>query len=119
MITLDEATKAIGFGPEALWITVGVLVARCAVALMVLNLIKVWKELRKPKVAENERIRSDSERINDLEDITSKQEKELVLILRSQVAMLHHMVDGNNTAALKQSQADIETFLLTGRVNTD
>lgn len=116
---MDEATKVIGFGPEALWITVGVLLALCAAALLVMNLIKTWRELRKPKVAENERIRSDSERINDLEDITSKQEKELLLILRSQVAMLHHMVDGNNTAALKQSQKDIETFLLTGRVNTD
>lgn len=116
---MDDATKVIGFGPEALWITVGVLLALCAAALLVMNLIKTWRELRKPKVAENERIRSDSERINDLEDITSKQEKELLLILRSQVAMLHHMVDGNNTAALKQSQKDIETFLLTGRVNTD
>ena len=116
---MDDATKVIGFGPEALWITVGVLLALCAAALLVMNLIKTWRELRKPKVAENERIRSDSERINDLEDITSKQEKELLLILRSQVAMLHHMVDGNNTAALKQSQKDIETVLLTGRVNTD
>jgi len=116
-----QATKVIGFGPEAFWIAVGVLVALCAIALMVCNLVKVIKELRKPKVqgekTVEERLRNDNERLNDLEETAKKQEKEMILILRSQVAMLHHMVDGNNTAALKQSQKDIEDYLLTGRVN--
>lgn len=114
---MEQATQQIGFGPEALWITVGVLIAMAAIALMVLNLIKVWREVRRPKVAEQERMRSDTERINDLEDITTKQEKEMTLLLRSQVAMLHHMVDGNNTQALKDSQKAIEEYLLTGKIN--
>jgi heme/copper-type cytochrome/quinol oxidase subunit 1 len=115
-----DASKTIGFGPEALWITVGVLLALCAAALLVLNLIKTWRELRKPKVAQGksveERLNSDNERLNDLEDVTKKQQTELLLLLRSQVEILHHMVDGNNTAALKQSQKDIEEYLITGRV---
>lgn len=119
---VEEASKTIGFVPEALWITIGVLLALCAAMLMVLNLIKVIKELRKPKVQSEktveERLKNDNERLNDLEDMTKKQEKEMVLILRSQVAMLHHMVDGNNTDALKQSQRDIENYLLTGKINT-
>ena len=114
---MEQASQSIGFGPEALWITVGVLVALAAVALMVLNLIKVWREVRKPKVEEQARLRSDTERINDLEDITTKQEKEMTLLLRSQVAMLHHRVDGNNTEALKESQRAIEEYLLTGKIN--
>lgn len=118
---MADASKTIGFGPESLWITVGVLLALCAAALLVLNLIKTWKELRKPKVSQEktveERLRSDNDRLNELEDTARKQEKELTLILRSQMAMLHHMVDGNNTAALKRSQQDIEEYLMTGRLN--
>ena len=113
----EQASEKIGFGPEALWITVGVLIALAAIALMVLNLIKVWREVRKPKVDEQARLRSDTERINDLEDITTKQEKEMTLLLRAQVAMLHHMVDGNNTEALKENQRAIEEYLLTGKIN--
>ena len=118
---MQDATKAIGFGPEALWIFVGVAVSLAVIALLVMNLIKTWRELRRPKVqgekTVEEKLKKDNERLNDLEDLTKKQEKEMILILRSQVAMLHHMVDGNNTAALKQSQKDIEEYLLTGRVN--
>ena len=114
---MEQATQAIGFGPEALWVTVGVLIALAAVALMVLNLIKVWREVRKPKVEEQARQRSDSDRINDLEDITAKQEKEMTLLLRAQVAMLHHRVDGNNTEALKENQRAIEEYFLTGKIN--
>lgn len=119
---MEEASKVIGFGPESLWITVGVLLALCAAALLVLNLIKTWRELRKPKVAQGksveERLNSDNERLNDLEDVTKKQQTELLLLLRSQVEILHHMVDGNNTVALKQSQKDIENYLMTGRIRT-
>ena len=114
---MQQATQTIGFGPEALWITVGVLIALAAVALMVLNLIKVWREVRKPKMDEQTRLRSDTERINDLEDNAAKQEKEMTLLLRTQVAMLHHMVDGNNTEALKENQRAIEEYLLTGKIN--
>jgi hypothetical protein len=114
---VEQATQQIGFGPEALWITVGVLIAMAAIALMVLNLIKVWREVRKPKVDEQTRLRTDAERINDLEDISTKHEKEMTLLLRSQVAMLHHMADGNNTQALKDSQKAIEEYLLTGKIN--
>lgn len=65
-----------------------------------------------------ERLNSDNERLNDLEDVTKKQQTELLLLLRSQVEILHHMVDGNNTVALKQSQKDIENYLMTGRIRT-
>lgn len=120
---MQEASKVIGFGPEALWITVGVLLALAAAALLIMNVIKVWRELRNPKMQSakttEEKVKRDNERLNDLEDLTKKQEKEMILILRSQVAMLHHMVDGNNTDALKRSQRDIENYLLTGKVSIE
>ena len=118
---MEQATQTIGFGPEALWIALGVLIAAATIALMVMNLIKTGREIRRPRVqatkSVEDRLANDNKRLNELEDLTAKQEKEMTLLLRSQVAMLHHMVDGNNTQALKDSQRAIEEYLLTGRLN--
>lgn len=51
-------------------------------------------------------------RIVKLETSTDKQAKESKLILRGLVALLHHEVDGNNTAGLKESQQEITDYLL-------
>ena len=119
---VEEASKAIGFGQDALWVTIGVLISIGVIALLVMNLIKTYRELRKPKVAEGksieDRLQSDYSRLNELEDMQKKQEKESTLVLRAMVAMLHHMVDGNNTTALKDCQKSIEEYLLTGRVHS-
>ena len=116
---MQEATATIGFGPEALWVTIGVLLAVGAAALLIMNLIKTYRELRSPKMQNaktiEDKLARDNKRLTDLEDLTKKQQEEMVLILRSQVAMLHHMVDGNNTEALKKSQRDIEEYLLKTR----
>ena len=36
--------------------------------------------------------------------------------MRSQMAMIHHMVDGNNTIKLKEAQDDIEEYLISGKI---
>ena len=117
----QQATDLLGFAPSALWVTIGVLVALGIIAKLIMDLIIKARELRKPKVNDEKSIQqklaSDNTRIGELESITKKQDEELKLILRSQMAMIHHMVDGNNTAALKRSQQDIEEYLMTGRLN--
>ena len=117
---MEEATKALGFAPSALWITIGVLVSLATVALLVLNLIIKIREVKKPKVTDErsiqEKLHHDNERLNELEATTKRQDEELKLILRSQMAMIHHMVDGNNTTALKEMQKDIEEYLITGKM---
>ena len=117
---MEDATKTLGFAPDALWITVGTLVAVAAIVLLVMDIIIKGRELRKPKVSDEKTIQqklaNDNERLKDLETITARQDDELKLILRSQMAMIHHMVDGNNTTALKNAQKDIEDYLITGKI---
>lgn len=117
----QTATDIIGFAPSALWVTLGVLVASGIIVKLVMDLIIKWRELRKPKVQDEktieEKLKADDKRLTALEDTTKKQDEELRLILRSQMAMIHHMVDGNNTAKLKEAQGDIEEYLISGKIN--
>ena len=109
-----------GFTPSMLWTFLIVLIGLATIALLGLNLVSKIKELRKPIVQSekttDEKLANDNRRISELEKITDRQEKELKLILRSQMAMLHHMVDGNNTDNLKKTQSQIEDFLTYGTI---
>lgn len=113
---VEEASKIIGFAPDALWIAIGVIIALMIIVKLVMDLVIKYKQLRNPKVESEksiqEKLASDHKRLSELEDITKKQDKELKLLLRSQMAMIHHMIDGNNTTALQKSQHDIEEFLI-------
>ena len=115
-----KATEILGFTPSALWVTLGVLVAVGIIVKLVFDLIIKARELRKPRVNDeqtiHDQLQSDDERLTVLEATTKKQDQELKLILRSQMAMIHHMVDGNNTIKLKEAQDDIEEYLISGKI---
>lgn len=119
---MEAASKAIGFTPNALWITMGTLIGMAIIAKLVMDLVLKIREVRKPKVQDEktiqEKLASDHKRLSELEETTKRQDDELKLILRSQVAMIHHMIDGNNTVALRETQHDIEDYLITGKVRT-
>ena len=88
--------------PEYLWITLVTIIALGAVLLLVLNIISKWKELKKPKMNEEELIKS-----------VKKHDVELQLLLKAQMLMLKHMVDGNSVDKLKEMQDEINRYLLT------
>ena len=115
-----KATEILGFTPSALWVTLGVLVAVGIIVKLVFDLIIKARELRRPRVNDeqtiHDQLQSDDERLTVLEATTKKQDQELKLILRSQMAMIHHMVDGNNTVKLKEAQDDIEEYLISGKI---
>lgn len=115
-----KATEILGFTPSALWVTLGVLVAVGIIVKLVFDLIIKARELRKPRVNDeqtiHDQLQSDDERLTVLEATTKKQDQELKLILRSQMAMIHHMVDGNNTVKLREAQDDIEEYLISGKI---
>ena len=115
-----KATEILGFTPSALWVTLGVLVAVGIIVKLVFDLIIKARELRRPRVNDeqtiHDQLQSDDERLTVLEATTKKQDQELKLILRSQMAMIHHMVDGNNTIKLKEAQDDIEEYLISGKI---
>ena len=115
-----KATEILGFAPSALWVTLGVLVAVGIIVKLVFDLIIKARELRKPHVrgekSIQDKLTSDNKRLCELEEVTKQQDEELKLILRGMMAMCHHMVDGNNSEALKETQKDIEEYLITGKV---
>lgn len=120
MMMQEAADKIIGFAPGALWITIGVLIALGVIAKLGMDLIIKTRELRKPKVNDErtvqEKLQSDHERLTKLEETTRRQDEELKLILRSQMAIIHHMEDGNGINKLKETREDIEEYLISGKI---
>lgn len=119
---MENASTIIGFTPSMLWVFLGVAIGLGIIGKLILDLILAYREYKTPKQAGEktvqEKLKSDHERLTKLEETTEKQDGELKLILRSQMAMIHHMIDGNNTAKLKETQQDIEDFLITGKIRT-
>lgn len=119
---MEKASALIGFTPDALWVTLGTMIGIGIIAKLGMDLILKIRELRKPKVEDEktiqEKLANDHKRLSELEETTKRQDDELKLILRSQVAMIHHMIDGNNTVALRETQHDIEDYLITGKMRT-
>ena len=74
---METALKTLNFGPEALWITLGTLVAMAALALLALQLVSHIRALRQPGLASDqhlhEQLRSDHDRLSALERATTRQ----------------------------------------------
>ena len=119
---MENASTIIGFTPSMLWVFLGTAIGLGIIGKLVLDLILAYREYTNPKQAGEksvqEKLKNDHERLTKLEETTEKQDGELKLILRSQMAMIHHMIDGNNTNKLKEMQQDIEDFLITGKIKT-
>ena len=117
---METANKIIGFAPEALWITIGVLIAVGVIVKLGMDLVIKSRELRKPKVndekSSQEKLHSYHERLTKLEETTTRQDEELKLILRSQMAIIHHMEDGNGINKLKETREEIEEYLISGKI---
>ena len=115
---MENATQRIGFDPRALWITLGTILALGAVSLLAMQLIKLFRELRNPHLLDEksvrEKLQNDHQRLTMLEPSTERQETELKLLLRSQLVMLHHSIDGNSVDNLKAMLRQIEEYLIFG-----
>ena len=116
---MENAVKTIGFGPEALWITLGTLTGLAALLLLGLQIAARIREIREPGITGNremeKQMREEHGRLCSLEYSTSRQAEELKMILRAQIVMMHHIVDGNGVENLKAMQRQIEEYLVYGR----
>ena len=117
---LETASQIIGFVPDALWVTIGVLIAVGIIVKLGMDLVIKARELRKPKVKDEksvqDKLEQDHKRLTALEETTARQDEELKLILRSQMAIIHHMEDGNDINKLKETREDIEEYLISGKI---
>ncbi len=119
---MENAVTQLGFAPDALWITLGTLAAIAVLALLIMQIIRHVRELREPSLSGargiQERLRADHDRLSMLERATGRQEEELKLILRAQIVLMHHIVDGNGVENLKAMQRRIEEYLVYGRLQS-
>ena len=109
-----------GITPGMLWEFAIVAIGLMTITLLVLNLISKIREIRKPKDANrktvDDKLASDDQRIRKLEKDSERTQNEMKLLLTGEMAILHHMIDGNHTESLKESQSQIEYFLTFGRM---
>ena len=116
---MENVVSKVGFTPEALWITLGTLAAVGALTLLGLQIAKHIRDLREPTLRDSnalrDTLRADHDRLTTLERATARQEEELKLILRAQIVIMHHIVDGNGVENLKCMQRQIEEFLVYDR----
>ncbi len=117
---LENAINTLGFDVRALWITFGTMVALATITLLILQLNKICRELRSPALLNvqtiREKLQSDHERLTKLELSNERQESELKLLLRAQIVMLHHSIDGNSVSNLKAMLKQIEEYLVFGEI---
>lgn len=119
--------NTISFTPNELVGFITTICACCAgVATLVGIIIKVVMRLKKPEIEQNERLKAleddvkglkeqnkiftqyfinDNNRFNAIENST----KAILSTLR---ALLKHAINGNDTAQLKQADADLDDFLI-------
>ena len=102
-----------------MWITFGTLSALATLVLLGLQIATRVREIREPGIRGNremeKQMREEHGRLCTLEQSTSRQEEELKMILRAQIVMMHHIVDGNGVENLKVMQRQIEEYLVFGR----
>lgn len=74
--------------------------------------------LKKPEVAQDEKLEDHEKRIRELERRTDRSnsqsaslQEEMKILLMATHALLRHAIDGNDTTSLKQAEQDIIKFL--------
>lgn len=75
-------------------------------------LIKIIKGVKEPAVSANEKIHNNSEKLNELEEQFDYINKAVAILMKSNLAMLGHMVTDNNTGGLKRAEQEIQEFLI-------
>ena len=99
-------------GIEDLTITVGVVVALCALIVTLWNAVKAIKEMTQPA-------KNLADRVDRIEDLLANDKKRLddqeeaqKLLLRSMLALIEHQLTGNGEKSLKELKTDISTYLI-------
>lgn len=92
-----------------------VAIAICTFVVLLGNVAKTLKEWRKPSLSVEDRLRKDHERLTKLEEQTAEMQDEISLILRSVLSLVSHEITGNGIEKLKETQNEIQKFLINRR----
>lgn len=118
-----------GIDPNSLWITLLVLFGAVGIYNQVMTAIEHHRKAKKPEEEVKDKVEKrfetienrldsidtklalDKRRLDSLEQRAEEHEGQMRMLLRAQMAMLHHMIDGNNIAKLQLCYDEIEAYL--------
>lgn len=89
-----------------------VFLAVCAGIVLIGNTVKMIRDLRKPKTDETGMVIDHEKRIVHLEEINKQRDKESAIMLRSQMAVLSNILNGDSLADVADSQREIKEYLI-------
>lgn len=92
-----------------------VFAALCALFILVMNVIRNFKELKAPGKSVEERLRRDNERLEKLEEEQSQMESDVAMILRTLLALVDHSIDGNNINGMKETKEKLQKHIIERR----
>lgn len=75
-------------------------------------LLKIIKSLKKPSEDISEKLDRDNKRLNRLEEDMDYISKSISLLMKSNLAILGHMSNGNNTSDMAKMEKEIQEFLI-------
>jgi hypothetical protein len=90
----------------------------CTIATLCLTLLNIWKGVNHPMKDSQDRITALEERVNSLEahaqeeiDSFEEQEKVNTMLLKSQWAIMSHLLDSNHTKQLTECRDEAEQLI--------
>lgn len=75
-------------------------------------LLKIINGIKKPSEDVRKKLHEDNERIKRLRKEMDYNNDAIKILLRSEMAILGHLQNDNNTGEIRQAKSDIEEFLL-------
>lgn len=75
-------------------------------------LLKIIRSLKKPSADISEKLDRDNKRLNRLEEDMDYISKSISLLMKSNLAILGHMANGNNTSDMAKMEKEIQEFLI-------
>lgn len=86
-----------------------------------LTIVKKWiNGIKKPNKLVKQEVEHIEETLNNHEDYFKKDRESIEelkegqqLIYKSQLALIRHAIDGNNTKQLKEAEVELQTYLIT------
>lgn len=108
MIKVDAAKLQLADWQSALLVYLAV----CAAVVLVGNAFKAIRDWRKPSTDESAMVTDHERRIAKLEEINKQRDTESAIIMRSLLAVLSHIINGDAVQDIVDSQKEIQNYLI-------
>lgn len=92
--------------------TILVILLVCGAISVIANAVTAIRTWRKPGNDQQKMVLDHEQRISKIEIVSKERDNQLAIILRSQMAVLNHLITGDGKDALTDSQKEIQDYLI-------